>query len=522
MAWVPVRLLACFSALRSSVENRKQLLTRWALPAALVLLSGGLAGCGSGSTVGTGGGGGGGGSTAVTLMVSSAANDALSRFSLFLNTLTLTSQSGKTVNLLTTPQQVEFTHLNGNPEPLLNLSVPQDVYTSATATVGAASFTCLVQNNGSDTTDTYAYGYTPDDQVTVNLPATVRVQGGAMALQLELEVSQSASFPTTCTSIGIWPYTITPTFDLTEMQLAAQPTNSTNGRLTAVEGLVSAAGAGGNSFTLTAPDGTNAFEISTSGQVVNSANWNWPVSTNSNTVFQGVGNAAGLAVGMPVDMDGALQSDGSVLATRVAVLDTNTTELTVNTGPLMFVSDAVPSLYDANRQFEGSEQLMDGWLAYDFSNTAFAVWGGLTNTATLPFGAAFDSSNMVAGQMVSLTTHVTQPGEGTSSYVPAATMTLMPQTIDATVNGVTAQGNFTVYTVTLAPYDTFPQFAVQGGQTTLLGNPQQVIVYADSNTQMLNSSAVTAGSVVRLTGVVFNDGGTLRMDCTQLLDGVAE
>jgi len=75
--------------------------------------------------------------------------------------------------------------------------------------------------------------------------------------------------------------------------------------------------------------------------------------------------------------------------------------------------------------------------------------------------------------------------------------------------------------VTLAPYDLFPQFAVQPGQTTLLTSPNTVVVYADSNTQMLNSTPISVGGVFRFYGLVFNDNGTLRMDCAQVNDGAA-
>ena len=526
----------CLSALREKVKAATRLITgnldfrrnygTVTLGAAAMVM--GLAtGCGAGGTGGTNGGGGGGGpvageNTTVTLVVSSAANDQLQRFGLFLNTLTLTNKAGSSVSLLPAAQQVEFIHLNGSPEPLVTLSVPQDVYTSATATVGAASFTCMGLNNGSDTTATYAYGYTPDNQVTVQVPQTVTVEGATMALSLEMEVSQSASFPSPCiSSPGAQSFEITPTFNLTAMTIATQPTNATNGRLTALEGLVASTGLGSTGFTVTAPDGANAWEISTSGQTVNSAAWTWRVSTNSSTVFQGVGNAAGLAAGMPVDMDGMLQADGSVLATRVAVLDPDTTTLTVNTGPLMLVSNAVTELYQGNRQFEGSEQYMNGWIAYNFGNTTFATWGGLTNTATLPFSATFNGNNFVAGQLVSITTHVAQPGNGQASWVPASQMTLMPQTIDGTVSGVATVGNFTQYTVSLASYDLFPQFAVQSGQTTLLNHPQEVLVFADKNTQMI-TGAPGVGTVARFSGLIFNDNGTLKMDCTRVAGGVTE
>jgi hypothetical protein len=81
-------------------------------------------------------------------------------------------------------------------------------------------------------------------------------------------------------------------------------------------------------------------------------------------------------------------------------------------------------------------------------------------------------------------------------------------------------GNFTDYTVSLASYDLFPTLAVQQGQTTLLNDPSQVEVYIDSNTQKLNTEALAPGSTLRFYGLVFNDNGTLRMDCAQVNDGV--
>jgi hypothetical protein len=90
-------------------------------------------------------------------------------------------------------------------------------------------------------------------------------------------------------------------------------------------------------------------------------------------------------------------------------------------------------------------------------------------------------------------------------------MMLMPQTIDGTASG-------TEYTVTLAHYDLFPQFALQSGQA----NPNTVKVYADSNTQTLNQASLSVGGVFRFYGLVFNDSGNLRMDCAKVNDGVTE
>ena len=63
--------------------------------------------------------------------------------------------------------------------------------------------------------------------------------------------------------------------------------------------------------------------------------------------------------------------------------------------------------------------------------------------------------------------------------------------------------------------------AVQPEQGTIENNPGQVEVYVDSNTQLLNGQSLTAGNTFRFYGLVFNDNGTLRMDCAQVSDGVS-
>jgi hypothetical protein len=107
-------------------------------------------------------------------------------------------------------------------------------------------------------------------------------------------------------------------------------------------------------------------------------------------------------------------------------------------------------------------------------------------------------------------------------YTAATTITLMPQTINGRVTGSSVSGTFTDYSVSLAPYDLFPNLAVQQGQTTQLNDPSDVEVYVDSDTQLLNSQPLAESGTFRFYGLVFNDNGTLRMDCAQVNDGVNE
>jgi hypothetical protein len=463
--------------------------------------------------------------TPVTVMLSSTANDHLSTFNLSFTSLTLTSQSGKTVSVLAKAQNAEFMHLNGAAESLLTVDLPQDVYTSASATIGAANFGCvMLDSSAAILSGSYAYGATPAGNVTVNLPQPITIADAHVGLLLNLLVSQSAVFSTCISGVG-QSYTIQPTFDLTVMAFAAQPSNVQNGRETNLEGLIASVSPDASSFDVSAADGPA-----------------WSITTNGSTVFQGVADFSALVAGLPVDMDATIQADGSLLATRVAVQDTSTANLTVWRGPLLFVSNAVPALDTLPGEVQGQlfarmngsntasagaggtapaevATALGAW-TLDFANAAFQTSPQYTNLQTLPFHPSFNAANMVAGQNVYISTYAAD-FPNSPNYVPASTVTLMPQTINGTIGAVSAQGGFTIYTVTLAGYDLLSSLANQPGQTTLLQNPGSVVVYTNGATQMLNTNPLTAGKVARFNGLVFNDNGTLRMDCTEVMDGVA-
>ena len=470
-----------------------------------------MAGCGGSSGSGTGTTFS--GNTTVVVLASSTANDQLFQFSVTLKSLALTSQSGQTVSLLTSPASEEFMHLNGRVGPLVAVSVPQGVYTSATAIVSGAFPACAGQSPGELLINESIGGLKGLTPATIELEQPITVTGSAMGLVLNLQVSETAPFSGGCSQSLTNSMFFTPTFSLTPMLIAAQPTNSANGKALGVEGLVSSVSADWSGFTAGALYSMNEGNSAPT----------WQVSVNGSTAFQGVGSAAGLTAGMPVDMDLAIEPDGSLLATRVAVYDTNTTNLSLAYGPAesIYASGAFQGEYPMMNelQVEQGGYLSALWGLYDdLSNASPQISGQLTNLQSLPFAATFNPANMVDGQNVLFTTH-TPIG---ASIQPVTTLTLLPQTIDGTVSAISSEGNFTTYAVTLAPYDLFPNLAVQPGQTTLLTTPNTITVYADINTQMLNSSAVSVGSTARFYGLVFNDNGTLRMDCAQVNDGVAE
>lgn len=472
-------------------------------------------GCGSGGGSSSGGGGQHfSGNTNVSVVLSTTANDQLSEFDLGLESIKLTSQSGNTATLLSTPTsgqplRAEFMHLNGTAQPLLTATIPQDIYTSATVTLEGGAFVCIAmgQLDGEEVLSSATYTLAPPT-ATVNFPSPLSVTGTSMALSLDLLVSQSATLGDCVNVDGFTGFSMAPTFTLAPLTLATSPTNSANGKVMGLDGEITAVNSGGNSFTLSIPGwGPQSTPLPGS------------VQSDSNTVYQGITDASALTVGLFVNMDGAIQSDGSLLATRIAVEDPSA--VYVFRGPLMEVAPSVSSFFMHAREMQGAG--LPGFpsgvsMFFNYGSTAFQVSGQFTNLGNLPFVPSFNGLNMVPGQEVYLSTATWFPN---GPYPPVTTMTLMPQTIDATVTASSTAGSFTDYTVSLAPYDVFPMFAGQPDQTAVENNPSQVEVYVDSNTQKLNTQALAVGGTFRFYGLVFNDNGILRMDCAQVNDGVS-
>ena len=321
--------------------------------------------------------------------------------------------------------QTEFIHVNGAAEPLITAMIPEDVYTAATVTVGSASFTCIaLQPSGGLIISEFEYGQTPTSDVTVTLPAPIFVSGGTAGLALDMLVSPSASW-TSCNAGASSPYAITPTFTLSAFGSSSPAAASQNAAVAGLDGQVTALDGDSGGFQITLPASTSLH-----------------VTLGSATVWQGISSLTELHQGMFVDLDGALQSDGSVAASRVAVADPSAVD--VQRGPLLLVASAVPIL-DMYPRYAQGKDLRVNYEQFSFNGSRFQVSGQLSNLESLPFTPTFGADNMVPGQTV----YVSTPAfADTGSYNAVAnTITLVPQTVNGTVTGVGLSGDFSVYTV---------------------------------------------------------------------------
>jgi hypothetical protein len=242
------------------------------------------------------------------------------------------------------------------------------------------------------------------------------------------------------------------------------------------------------------------------------------ISTDGSTAWQGITGLSALQAGQFADLDGALQADGSVRATRISVLDP--AAVSVQSGPVISVEQGPPArIQHVQSMLQGQGTLFIGASYIGLgASTRFGISGELSNLENLPFTPDFSAASMVAGQNL----YVSTPGFVNSNQYNAlaSTITLLPQTVAATVTSADTSGSFTVYTVSLASYDLFQKLAVQAGENALLTDPGVMVVYADSSTELFSTSPPSPGDTLRFYGLVFNDGGTLRMDCAWILDGV--
>ncbi|HEY0703105.1 MAG TPA: DUF5666 domain-containing protein [Candidatus Acidoferrales bacterium] len=162
-------------------------------------------------------------------------------------------------------------------------------------------------------------------------------------------------------------------------------------------GQVSSIDTAASSFILSLPETENPRAIS--------------VSSSGSTVFQGISNFSGLAVGTFVNLDGAIQADASLAATRIAVEDPAAT--TVVTGPLLFVSDAEPAIFSWGRQQQGAlfpDIYVLGSQTFSFGNAEFHISDQFMNLQSLPFTPGFISTNRVPGQNVYLSSGCSRLG----------------------------------------------------------------------------------------------------------------
>jgi hypothetical protein len=278
--------------------------------------------------------------------------------------------------------------------------------------------------------------------------------------------------------------TVTPTFNVTQVNVVPQPTSAANGKVQGVFGKV------------VSTSGTTLVIVLPSGQQLS-------LVTNSSTVLQGFTQLSALTAGEVVDADVALLPDGTLVALRIHLFPTTVLELFL--GPVTSTTGSpVTSFTQVERQVLLPSATTGALTATNTVNvtagTTFGLAPQVGTLPALPFTPVFSAATLIAGQNVAVTPTAAVTSI-TGTTFTANSVTLIPQTIDGTIVAIAIIGGQTVTQVALPSGSWLAKLT---GQTT-------VYVYEGFSTQMLNAVPPTATSLVRFNGLLFNDNGVLRM-----------
>jgi hypothetical protein len=217
-------------------------------------------------------------------------------FQLTLNSVTL--NGAKNTPQVISNTTVDFARLIGLRSPLSFNSVPADTYQSATITVSSPVITYVDMTQNPPALNTIK-GTLPANPytVTVNLPSPMVVSNNGLAgLKMELDIHQSVAVDGNGNVTGA----VNPVF-----YVKATKASDPDGQITDLMGGLVSVNASGNSFVLQGPYGHQLT-----------------IDVNSSTQFNSGWNINDLATPAWVSVQGAFQTDGTLLASGVEVITT--------------------------------------------------------------------------------------------------------------------------------------------------------------------------------------------------------
>jgi hypothetical protein len=240
---------------------------------------------------------------------------------------------------------------------------------------------------------------------------------------------------------------------------------------------------------------------------------NFTFATNSSTVFDGT-TMSSMASGMGVLVDASLQSDGSLLATRVqSMMESGGVMgggiITTVTGQpptslIMVMQNGTGTGMMSSYFAAGATVDLSGSTTYDIDQDGMDMSG-------LPFTPTFDSSDIHAGQSVMpiSSSGMMSGGMGggmmgggsMGGTITASQVELMPQGLTGTASASISGGTTTSFTLTLPSDCAF---------TTLTG-ATSVIVFQQPETIVSGTSPIASGIAMHAFGLLFYDGGQWKM-----------
>lgn len=457
-----------------------------------IILAFALSGCGNGSagSTGTTPSPTPAAKTAVQVNMGDSPSDWMLAFSMNISSMSLTGSNGSTT-VVSSSTPMEMMHLMGAMQPLAMVNAPQGSYTGASITIGSATVMYMDPTTKAPVQATISGPITGN--ITFSSPITVGSTPMAMGFDLDLASS------VTMGSNG--NLAMNPVFHVTSgMQGSGSPMDPSDGGIQQMMGSVSSVA--GSSFVMTSMQAAQTFTF----------------MTNSSTVFDGTSMST-MANGMLLMVDASLQSDGSMMATRVQSM--------MNSGGVMgggvitaVTGQPATALTLVMQNGVGTGMMSSAFAAgvtVDLSgSTTFQIDEDNVDMSGLPFTPQFDASHIYAGQSVMpiSSSGMMSGGMGggmmggspLAGTITASEVALVPQGLTGTNTAAITSGANTSFTLTLPSDSAF---------TTLTG-ATSVTVFQQTKTTVSGTSPIASGTSVHAFGLLFFDGGQWKMVASRI------
>jgi len=423
--------------------------------------------------------------TALQVNMGDSPADWMLAFSMNISSMSLTGSNGSaTVVSSSTP--MEMMHLMGTMQPLAMVSAPQGSYTGASITIGSATVMYMDPTTKAPVQATIPGPVTG----TITFSSPITLGSTPMAMGFDLDLASSV----TMGSNG--NLAMNPVFHVTSgMQGSGNAMDPSDGGIQQMMGSVSSVS--GSSFTMTSMQAAQTFTF----------------MTNSSTVFDGTSMSM-MANGMLVMVDASLQSDGSLMATRVQSM--------MNSGGVMgggvitaVTGQPATALTLVMQNGAGTGMMSSAFAAgvtADLSaSTTFEIDEDNIDMSGLPFIPVFDASHIYAGQSVMPISSSSMMSGGMgggmmggsplAGTITASDVVLVRQGLTGKSAAAISSGASTSFTLSLASDSAF---------TTLTG-ATTVTVFQQAKTTVSGTSPIASGSSVHVFGLLFFDGGQWKM-----------
>ena len=390
----------------------------------------------------------------------------------------LTQQGGGTITVLDKPTKIELTHLAGTVESFVAANVPPGTYTAATISISTVDVTYIPPGGTTPVVKTFTLNTT----VTVRFNPPVTIVGKAPSVfSFDFNAAQSLTFDSAGNVTGINPVI---TVSVQAVSGDEPEDDEEHGEIEDMVGTISTVSPSSAtmaaSFDLTPESGSSARTF----------------TVNDKTVFEdGISQFADLKTGMLVEVDAITQSDGSLLATKVEMMDANegmevdglvtATSGTPVTSVKLLVHDEAGSM---------STDMVGKPVTVDISNAVFK--SPLSNSSfsellrNLPFTPKFDNTTVAVGQRIQVNSPVASQMQSSFS---ATQVRLQKQALSGTVGAAPTRSNAS-FSLLLDADSAFVK----------LTGVSSVNVYQGPGTQEMNP--VAPGTKLRVRGLLFFDG----------------